>query len=97
MIFDPMYFVFMILASLHAQSTEHEEAIIRSIPRCGTRNVTGAQAARAVLDANGLQSVAIEPGPGRLTDHYDPRTRSFACHRASMASRPSPQSELPPT
>jgi Zn-dependent membrane protease YugP len=40
-----------------------------------TANVTGAQAARAVLDANGLQGVAIEPIKGELTDHYDPRTR----------------------
>ena len=39
------------------------------------RGVTGAQAARMVLDANGLQAVAIEAVPGDLTDHYDPRTR----------------------
>lgn len=36
---------------------------------------TGAQAARRVLDSNGLYDVAIEPIPGELTDHYDPRTR----------------------
>lgn len=38
-------------------------------------NVTGAQAARRVLDANGLYNVPIQPIPGQLTDHYDPRTR----------------------
>jgi Zn-dependent membrane protease YugP len=37
--------------------------------------VTGAQAARRVLDAEGLQGVAIEAIPGELTDHYDPRDR----------------------
>lgn len=37
--------------------------------------VTGAQAARRVLDAEGLQGVAIEAIPGELTDHYDPRSR----------------------
>ncbi len=37
------------------------------------RWMTGADAARAVLDANGLQNVAIERIPGELTDHYDPR------------------------
>ncbi len=36
---------------------------------------TGAQAARRVLDAEGLQGVAIEPIQGELTDHYDPRSR----------------------
>jgi Zn-dependent membrane protease YugP len=42
------------------------------------RGVTGAQAARSVLDANGLQDVAITSIPGNLTDHYDPRTRVLA-------------------
>ncbi|HYJ12956.1 MAG TPA: zinc metallopeptidase [Thermomicrobiales bacterium] len=36
---------------------------------------TGAQAARRMLDAEGLQGVAIEPIAGELTDHYDPRHR----------------------
>lgn len=38
-------------------------------------NTTGAQAARRVLDANGLYDVRIEMTRGRLTDHYDPRHR----------------------
>jgi Zn-dependent membrane protease YugP len=40
-----------------------------------SKGMTGAQAARAVLDANGLVDVPIEQIPGQLTDHYDPRTR----------------------
>lgn len=39
------------------------------------RNLTGAQAARRVLDANGLTNVNIEAVRGSLTDHYDPRKR----------------------
>lgn len=39
------------------------------------RHVTGAQAARKVLDANGLDDVRIEQISGSLTDHYDPRDR----------------------
>ena len=77
MFFDPMYFVFMIpglIFMLWAQSkvkgTYQKYSKVQN-----TANVTGAQAARAVLDANGLQSVAIEPIQGELTDHYDPRTR----------------------
>jgi uncharacterized protein len=38
-------------------------------------SVSGAQAARRVLDAEGLQGVAIEAIQGELTDHYDPRHR----------------------
>ena len=37
------------------------------------RNMTGRDAARAVLDANGLYQVRIERVAGNLTDHYDPR------------------------
>ena len=35
--------------------------------------VTGAQVARDILNRAGLQRVAVEPTPGELTDHYDPR------------------------
>ncbi|RKY58978.1 MAG: hypothetical protein DRP95_05465 [Candidatus Latescibacterota bacterium] len=39
------------------------------------RGYTGAQVARELLDAHGLSHVDIEPIPGTLTDHYDPRAR----------------------
>ncbi|HBO43124.1 MAG TPA: zinc metallopeptidase [Planctomycetaceae bacterium] len=35
--------------------------------------LSGAAAARHVLDSAGLQSVGIEQIPGHLSDHYDPR------------------------
>ncbi len=37
------------------------------------RGITGAQAARRILDANGLHHVQVEEGKGFLSDHYDPR------------------------
>ena len=37
------------------------------------RGMTGASAARKILDANGLFNVKIERIRGNLTDHYDPR------------------------
>ena len=37
--------------------------------------LSGAAAARHILDAAGLQNVAIEPIAGQLTDHYDPRDK----------------------
>ncbi len=36
-------------------------------------NITGAEAARRVLDMNGLGNIRIERVSGNLTDHYDPR------------------------
>jgi Zn-dependent membrane protease YugP len=38
--------------------------------------LTGAQVARRILDANGLDEVPVEETPGTLSDHYDPRSRS---------------------
>lgn len=37
--------------------------------------MTGYEAARRMLDANGLHDVPIEPVQGALTDHYDPIQR----------------------
>lgn len=39
------------------------------------RGITGAQAARMILDNNGLRDVRIEMVSGTLSDHYDPRKR----------------------
>jgi Zn-dependent membrane protease YugP len=44
--------------------------------------LTGAQAARRMLDANGLSHVAIERVGGELTDHFDPRTNVVALSEA---------------
>lgn len=37
--------------------------------------LTGAAAARAILDSAGLRAVAIEPVEGFLSDHYDPSAK----------------------
>lgn len=41
------------------------------------RGLTGAQAARLVLDSAGLSDVGIEVAGSRLSDHYDPRSRTL--------------------
>src|ERR1043165_9369039 len=46
--------------------------------RVATRNgMTGAQAAREILDHAGLRDVPIEEIGGHLTDHYDPTKRAL--------------------
>ncbi|MDQ4000119.1 MAG: zinc metallopeptidase [Actinomycetota bacterium] len=37
--------------------------------------MTGAEVARTILDRNNLSNVRVEPVAGRLTDHYDPRSK----------------------
>ena len=40
-----------------------------------TAGLTGAETARAILDANDLREVRVEAVAGELSDHYDPRER----------------------
>ena len=87
--FDPMYLVFMIpglLLALWAQSKvrgNYEK--YSKVPNMA--GISGAQAARRVLDANGLYNVAIEQTPGELTDHYDPRKRVLALSQGVYNAR----------
>jgi Zn-dependent membrane protease YugP len=37
--------------------------------------LNGAQAAQRLISAAGLNDVRVEPVPGNLTDHYDPRSK----------------------
>lgn len=46
------------------------------------RRLTGAQAAEAVLRANGIYDVAITSTWGKLTDHYDPRDNTIYLSQA---------------
>jgi uncharacterized protein len=75
MFFDPVYFVFVLpafLLGLWAQARiQSAYAAAQQLPA----PLSGAAAARHVLDSAGLQHVAIEEIPGRLTDHYDPRDK----------------------
>ncbi len=51
--------------------------------------LTGAEAARRVLDGEGLYDVQVVRQQGELTDHYDPRTRTVHLSESNY-DRPSP-------
>lgn len=73
--FDPLYFLFLAPAFLLGLWAQYRvKATFAEAARVGT-TLTGAQAARRVLDAAGLQRVDIEPVNGFLSDHYDPRRK----------------------
>jgi hypothetical protein len=75
--FDINYLIYIlpaIILGLYAQGrVQSTYAKYSRVP--SRRGLTGAQAARYLLDSAGLQDVAIEHVPGQLTDHYDPRSR----------------------
>jgi uncharacterized protein len=55
--------------------------------RPSTSGLTGAQTARMILDRNGLTNVRVEPVPGRLTDHYDPRRKIVRLSEGNFKER----------
>ena len=77
MFFSPLYLLFALPALLlglwaqfRVQSAYGKYSRVRAMS-----GMTGAQAARRILDTNGLQNVAIERVRGTLSDHYDPRSK----------------------
>jgi Zn-dependent membrane protease YugP len=79
MMFDPLWFVFAIpglLLGLYAQFKL--SSTYGRYMRVGTQSgMSGAQAAREILDSAGLNDVPIAEIPGQLTDHYDPKRRAL--------------------
>jgi len=71
--FDPVYLMFVIpplLLGLYAQWKVKSSFAAMSQVRA---RLSGAQAARRMLDSAGLSDVQIEQVGGHLSDHYDPR------------------------
>ncbi len=59
--------IICVIASVNVKATFKKYSDVYN-----SRGITGAQAARQILDSNGLYNVGIEFISGNLTDHYDP-------------------------
>ena len=59
--------IFSLIAQLMVKGAFSKYSRVRN-----SRGYTGADAARAILDRNGLSYIRIEHINGELTDHYDP-------------------------
>ena len=74
--FDWTYLVLVlpcVLLSLWASSNVNS-TFNKYSKQLSTRRITGAEAARRVLAANGVYGVRIDRVSGNLTDHFDPKT-----------------------
>ena len=74
-----MIFAFYAQSKVHSTFAKYAKVHNR-------RGITGADAARRVLDAAGLYHVRVERGHGHLTDHYDPRENVIRLSDATYAS-----------
>lgn len=74
--FDPTYIIILpaLIFSIWAQ--QKVSSTFRKYQKVyASSNYSGAQVARNLLDAHGLNDVPVELTRGNLTDHYDPRKR----------------------
>jgi uncharacterized protein len=92
MFFNPFYYPYWwfaipgLLLGLYAQFrlssdySRYSEEPIQS-------GLSGAEAAREILDRNGLNDISIEPIPGHLTDHFDPVKKTLFVSEENYAGR----------
>ncbi|NLJ88125.1 MAG: zinc metallopeptidase [Epulopiscium sp.] len=65
-----------ILLTLYAQA-KVKSTFNKYLRVSNSRGVTGVEAARAILQNQGIHDVNIERADGHYTDHYDPRTKTI--------------------
>ncbi len=81
MFFDPFYFVMLAPALLLAFWAQWQVRSTYAAAQKQRSRLSGAAAARHLLDEAGLSDVTIETIPGHLSDHYDPRARVLRLSR----------------
>jgi len=77
--FDPLYFVFALppmLLGLWAQFRVKSTFKKYGLVRTGS-GLSGAEAARRILERGGIATVSVEATRGMLSDHYDPRHKAL--------------------
>ena len=74
--FDTGYILVLITAILSMVASARVSSTFKKFSQKPTsRSITGEQAARKILDENGLHDFRVERVSGNLTDHYDPRAK----------------------
>lgn len=77
--FDPVYLIFMIPGVLLGMYAQFKlTAAYGRYSRVGSPGgLSGAEAAREILNRAGLRDIPVEVVPGHLTDHYDPSRKAL--------------------
>ncbi len=74
--FDPTMVILIPALILAAWAQMKVRSAYRQFKRIpSARGISGAMAAKAILESNGIYDVEIEAVPGELSDHYDPRIK----------------------
>jgi len=65
-------FAFSFLVKQKLNATYRKWSDVRN-----SADITGARTARTILDANDMRRVPVEPVQGKLSDHYDPKSKAL--------------------
>lgn len=90
MFFDPAYLLMVVLPALilSGGASLLVKSAFNKYSRIGSRhNMSGAEAARRLLDRAGIDDVEIVRVPGSLSDHYDPVHKRLALSEPVHDSR----------
>ena len=85
--FDWTYILVVIGLVLSLAASAKVNGTFSKYSRTWSRSgITGAEAARQILNANGIYDVTVRQVPGNLTDHFDPRSRTVSLSAAVYGS-----------
>jgi len=87
--FDPLYLLLMLPGvAFAAWASWRTKSAFDKYSRIGTLNgLSGAEAAKRLLDGAGIHDVQIVPTEGVLSDHYNPMTKTLALSQPVYGSR----------
>lgn len=85
--YDPTYILVLIGAVLSMWASARVNSTYQKYSKVRSRSgLTGAEAAKRILNGAGIFDVPVEHISGNLTDHYDPRSRVLRLSDSTYAS-----------
>lgn len=85
--FDPTYILIIIAAIISLIAQWRVNSAFSKYSRVASMSgMTGAQAARMILQSNGINDVSVQRISGKLTDHYNPSTKVLNLSEAVYGS-----------
>lgn len=81
--YDPTIILVLLGAVLSMWASGRVQGTFQKYSRVRSRTgMTGAEAARRLLNSQGIYHVTVQPVKGQLTDHYDPRSKTVKLSEA---------------
>ncbi len=86
--FDPTYILVLICVVISMMASARVNSVFNKYNRVAAASgMTGAEAAKRILNAAGIYDVSVEHVRGNLSDHYDPRSKVLRLSDSTYGSR----------